>query len=93
MSPWERVTVVLLEAKRQGLPWHRAWLRAMEALSPERTTGFAEMIRPELEEDRDLLRECKPFIRACYEGGEIDLSELERAQADAEKRLDSLMAA
>lgn len=93
MSPWEKIGAVLLEAKRQGLPWNRAWMKAMEALSPERTTGFGEMIRPELEEDRDLLRECKPFIRACYEGGEVDLRELERAQDDAEQRLDTLMAA
>lgn len=87
------MTAVLLEAKRQRLPWNRAWLRAMEALRAERTTGYGEMIRPELEQDRELLRECKPFIRACYEGTEPDLSELESAQADAEKRLDALMAA
>ena len=41
--------------------------------------------------DRDLLRECKPFLRAAYEDREVTVAEFEAARNRAEKRLDAAL--
>jgi hypothetical protein len=91
LNPWEQVTLVLTESKREGLPWDDAWFKAMRTLSPEKTTGYGPLVRKGLEEERDLLRECRPWLQAAYEDREVTVAEFERASVEAEKRLDSIM--
>ena len=81
----------MAEAKRDRTPWEEAWFKAIRTLSPERTTGYGPFIRKALEEDRDLLRECKPFLRAAYEDREVTVAEFEAARNRAEKRLDAAL--
>jgi hypothetical protein len=93
MDPWEQVSAVLAEAKREGLPWDEAWFKAMRSLSPERTATVSQQLRDALAEERDLMREVKPWWRAAYEGREVTVDEFERASEKTEKRIDSLLAA
>ncbi len=65
----------------------------METFSWRPRTGYGPLIREELSEDRALLRECKPWLQAAYEGREVTVDEFEQSSAAAEKRLDALMAA
>jgi hypothetical protein len=92
VNPWEQVGAVLAEAKKEGMPWGEAWDRLMELFSWRPRTGYGPLIRDELATDRDLLRECKPWLQAAYEDREVTVPEWEQASASAEKRLDDLMA-
>ncbi len=89
MKAWQQVFAILAEAKRDGLAFEAAWYRAMESLKPERSCP--PHIRKVLDEERDLLREGKPFWRAAYENRDLAAEELERASAEVEKRLDSVL--
>lgn len=64
----------------------------MRSLSPERTTVYGPLVRKGLAEDRDLLRECEPWLRAAYENRDVTVDEFEKAQARTERRLDAVMA-
>ena len=99
MHPWEQVRAVLAEAKAEGKTWDQAWSQMMRALfTPPRggdrlDSGYDPHLRAAMDEDRSLLREVKPWLKAAYEDAEVELSEFERASLEAEKRLDGLMAA
>jgi len=93
MEPWQQVSVVLAESKRQGLPWDDAWFNALRSLSPERTKTVSIVARDALAAERDLMREVKPWFRAAYEGREVTVEEFETASALTEKRLDLVLCA
>lgn len=96
MNFWEQVGAILAECKREGLPFdgeHGAWFKAMRSLFPERRTAIPKVVRLELEKERDLLREVKPFFHAAYEDRPVSAEEFEAASLRTEKRLDSLLAA
>jgi hypothetical protein len=89
-DPSHKVRMVLIEAKKAGMPWEQAWLNAMRSFSPPRTCGPG--LRATMEVERSLIREVKPWFQAAYEDRDVSIDEFERASARAEKRLDSLMA-
>jgi hypothetical protein len=89
-DPSHKVCLVLMEAKKAGMPWEQAWLNAMRSFSPPRTCGPS--LRATMEIERSLIREVKPWFQAAYEDRDVSVSEFERASARSEKRLDSLMA-
>jgi hypothetical protein len=94
LNPWEQIGRVLAEAKRNGLPWNAAWNRAMRCFSPERTDGAAdlELVRLELEKEREIQKELVPFWRAAYEDRDPTVAEWEKASKQIERRLDDLFA-
>lgn len=89
MQVWQQVFAILAEAKREGLAFEAAWYRAMEALKPEISCPMH--IRRVLDEERDLLREGKPFWKAAYENRDLSAKEFESASAETEKRLDAVL--
>ena len=96
MNFWEQVGAILRECKAEGLPFdgeHGAWFKALRSLFPERRTAIPKVVRLELEKERDLLRECKPFFQAAYEDRDVTAEEFEAASVKTEKRLDALLAA
>ena len=89
-DPSRKARLVLIEAKKAGMPWEQAWLNAMRSFSPPRTAR--KELLENMKAERALLHEVKPFFQAAYENRDVLVGEFERAQARAEKRLDSLMA-
>lgn len=77
-SPHADLLLLMAAAKRNRLPWSDAWARAQRDRQPPRERS--DDADAALDEDRVLLREIRPVIRAAYEDRE--LTDAERAEVD-----------
>lgn len=87
-SPHADLVLMLAAGKRHGIPWAEAWARTMRARQPprERSDDAEEL----LDEDRLLLRELRPVIRAAYENRELTAEERAEVEWHARRRAPEL---
>ena len=90
MEPHRQIGIILVEAKRAAWPWEVAWINLLRSFEPH--DGCPRVIEEALAEERELLKENKPFLQALYEGRAVTVAEFERSSAVTEKRLDGLLA-
>lgn len=90
LEPHRQIGIILVEAKRAGWPWSVAWVNLLRSFEPH--DGCPRVIEGALAEERELLKEIKPFIQARYEGREVTAAEFERTEQKAAQRLDAIAA-
>ena len=89
-SPHADILLVLLAAKNDGVAWREAWARATRTAQapPTLSTAAAAVVA----EDRAIVRELKPALRAAYEDRPLTAVEIAQRERLAERRLSDLAA-
>lgn len=90
MEPHRQIGIILVEAKRAEWPWEVAWINLLRSFEPH--DGCPRVIEEALAEERELLKEIKPFLQALYEDREVTAVEFERTEQKAAQRLDAIAA-